>query len=91
MERAKALTGGWIDQTMEPMPKSPVDISALSPAERLDLIEQLWESLTRVEALPVTEAQRAELASRVAALERGEMKTIPLELALTAMRDERLV
>lgn len=71
------------------MRMTPMDISSLSPDERLDLIEQIWESLRGVEDLPVTEAQRAELASRVAALERGEMKTIPLDQALTAIRAAR--
>ena len=68
------------------MGESTVDISGLSPGERLDLIERLWDSLSRSEEPVVTEAQRTELARRIAALERGEMRTIPLEQALTAIR-----
>jgi len=71
------------------MGSSPIDVSGLSPAERLNPIEQLWESLHREGEPRVTEAQRAELASRLAALERGEMKTIPLDQALTAIRPGR--
>jgi putative addiction module component (TIGR02574 family) len=71
------------------MQQSRVDISALNPAERLELIERLWDSLSPPEEVPVTDAQRAELASRVAALERGEMKVIPLEEAITAIRAGR--
>jgi len=70
------------------MRQSPVNIAGLSPTERLDLIEQLWDSLSPAE-VPITEAQRVELASRVAAIERGEMRTIPLEQALTAVRATR--
>ena len=68
------------------MREPPVDISALSPDERLDLIERLWDSLSDV---PVTDAQRAELSSRLDALERGEMQSLPLEDVLAAIRAGR--
>jgi putative addiction module component (TIGR02574 family) len=48
------------------MSLSSVDIAALTPEERLDLLERLWESLTPTpDAVPLTDAQRAELHRRV--------------------------
>jgi putative addiction module component (TIGR02574 family) len=51
---------------MEPL--TPDEISRLTPPERLALIAQLWDSLDH-EQLPLTEAQRAELDSRLASLD----------------------
>ena len=48
-----------------------IDITALTPEERLDLLEQLWESLTPTpEDVPLTDAQRAELDRRLDDLDR---------------------
>jgi putative addiction module component (TIGR02574 family) len=44
---------------------TPDEISRLSPRERLNLIEQLWDSLSDSE-LPVTSLQQAELERRLA-------------------------
>ena len=44
------------------------ELARVSPRERLDLIEALWESLDDKD-LPVTEAQRAELVRRIAGFE----------------------
>jgi putative addiction module component (TIGR02574 family) len=41
------------------------ELARLSPRQRLDLIEFLWESLDD-EDLPVTDTQRAELDQRIA-------------------------
>ncbi len=50
---------------------SPERIRELSPAERIELIELLWESFVEdPNALPVTEEQRAELRRRLAEHER---------------------
>ena len=44
------------------MSKPELDIAALTPEERLSLLEQLWDSLAATpEAIPLTEAQREEL------------------------------
>lgn len=44
------------------------DILQLSVAERLDLVEKIWDSMAASqEALPPTEAQRAELDRRLRA------------------------
>jgi len=45
-----------------------LDISHLTPAERLDLIGQLWDSLAP-EDVHLTPAQDAELARRMASFE----------------------
>jgi len=47
-----------------------IDIEALTPAERLDLLEQLWNSLAASQdSLPLTSAQREELDRRLDDLE----------------------
>lgn len=44
------------------------DILALSPAERILLVEQIWDSIRSVpESLELTDDQREELRSRLAA------------------------
>jgi putative addiction module component (TIGR02574 family) len=45
------------------------EISRLSPEERLRLISQLWDSLDS-DDVPVTSAQRAELARRLDSFEK---------------------
>ncbi len=41
------------------------DVLSLSPADRLQLLEEIWDSLAAApEAIPVTDAQRKELARR---------------------------
>lgn len=53
------------------MSKRGVNIASLTPEERLSLLEELWDSLAAApEAVPLTEAQRAELDRRLDDLER---------------------
>ena len=53
------------------MSSPSIDVENLSPTERLDLLERLWDSLSKnPAAIPVTEAQKSELARRLAAFER---------------------
>lgn len=53
------------------MSDTAVKIEGLSPEERLDLLERLWDSLARTPAeVPVTPEQRAELDRRLAELDR---------------------
>ena len=50
---------------------SPERIRELTPAERIELIELLWESFVEdPDALPLTEEQRTELRRRLAEHER---------------------
>lgn len=44
---------------------SPIDISRLTPAERLRLVEELWDSLSPSD-IPLTTAQADELDRREA-------------------------
>jgi len=57
-----------------------LDVDALTPAERLLLIEQLWDSLDE-EDVPLTEAQQAELAKRIADLEANPADQMSWEAA----------
>ena len=51
------------------MGETPVGIEALSPEERLELLERLWDSLSRTPAsVPLTDPQRVELDRRLDAL-----------------------
>ena len=51
-----------------------IDLNALTDAERLQLLDQVWESFRQVpDSLPVTPAQRAELDRRQAAYDSGDM------------------
>jgi putative addiction module component (TIGR02574 family) len=54
------------------MSATPIDISKLSPTERLRLVEELWDSLTPAE-IPLTPAQVKELDRREA-LHRADPK-----------------
>ncbi|MGH7267209.1 MAG: addiction module protein [Candidatus Rokuibacteriota bacterium] len=67
--------------------KRGLDIAALTPAARLDLLEQLWDSLaTRPAAVPLTEAQRAELDRRLDELEAEGPVGIPWDEVLSRIR-----
>ncbi len=69
------------------MSKSAININALSAEERLELLEQLWESLSQApESVPLTEAQRAELDRRLDDLEREGVTGIPWEEVLQQIR-----
>ena len=53
-------------------------IDTLSTAEKLDLLDALWESLEG-EEVPLTDAQRAELDQRIARYERNPSDVVPWE------------
>jgi putative addiction module component (TIGR02574 family) len=65
----------------------PELVSSLTPAERLELIEILWDSLSATDEPQLTEAQGTELESRVLALERGELGKASLEEVISKIRD----
>lgn len=55
------------------MSNHPFDFSHLSPAERILLAEDLWDSVTaKADAPPLSQAQEEELRHRLAAADRGE-------------------
>lgn len=69
------------------MSKRGLDIAALTPEERLRLLEQLWDSLAATpEAVPLTEAQRAELDRRLDDLELEGPVGIPWDEVLSRIR-----
>jgi putative addiction module component (TIGR02574 family) len=69
------------------MSKTDLDIAALTPEERLSLLEQLWDSLAATPgAIPLTEAQRAELDRRLDDLELEGPIGIPWDEVLSRIR-----
>jgi putative addiction module component (TIGR02574 family) len=60
-----------------------IDISGLTPEEKLDLLERLWDSLSAdPESLALTAAQRAELDRRLDDLDRDGPTGIPADEVL---------
>jgi putative addiction module component (TIGR02574 family) len=64
------------------------ELARLSPRQRLDLIESLWESLDDKD-VPVTEAQRAELDRRIAVLDQDREQSIPWDQLRAELRQRR--
>jgi putative addiction module component (TIGR02574 family) len=58
------LTGAAPLTILQPMNDVAPELARLSPQQRLDLIERLWDSL-KDEDIPLTGAQRAELDRRI--------------------------
>ena len=65
-----------------------IDIASLSPEERLQLLDALWESLSATpEVIPLTNAQREELDRRLEELDREGPTGIPWEEVLRRIRE----
>jgi putative addiction module component (TIGR02574 family) len=64
------------------------ELARLSPRQRLDLIEALWESLDDKD-VPVTEAQRAELDRRIAGLEQDREQSVSWDQLSAELRQRR--
>jgi len=72
------------------MAKAALDLDALSTDERLNLLEDLWESLSKnPAALPLTDAQRAQLDRRLDDLEQDGATGIPWEDVLARIQNGR--
>jgi putative addiction module component (TIGR02574 family) len=69
---ALSLQAGYSEQM------ATLDISRLSPKERLDLIGELWDSLT-AEEVQLTPAQARELDRRIATFAHDAKTAIPWE------------
>ncbi len=55
-----------------------IDLDVLTDAERLQLLDQVWESFRQApDSLPLTAAQRTELDRRQAAYDAGDMPVRP--------------
>ncbi|HLQ36941.1 MAG TPA: addiction module protein [Planctomycetota bacterium] len=64
-----------------------VDLRTMSPQERLDLLSEIWESLSaKPESLPLTDAQRQELDRRLDELESDSSPGIPWQEVLDRIR-----
>jgi putative addiction module component (TIGR02574 family) len=64
------------------------ELTRLSPRQRLDLTERLWESV-KGEDLPLTEAQRAELDRRIEGFDQDREQSIPWERLKAELRERR--
>jgi putative addiction module component (TIGR02574 family) len=64
------------------------ELARLSPRQRLDLIESLWDSLDD-EDVPVTDAQRAELDRRIAGFDQDREHSIPWNQLKAEFRQRR--
>ena len=68
---------------------STIDIAKLSPKERLELLEELWDSLPP-EAVAMTDAQTKELDRRLDELDREGPVGIPWSDVLDRIRNRAL-
>ena len=76
--------------SFDPMARPALQISKLTPAERLRLLEELWESLCDTpEAVPLTEAQRTELDRRLDDLEQDVPTGIPWDDVVRRIHNSR--
>ena len=64
------------------------ELARLSPRQRLDLVEALWESLDDKDA-QVTDAQRAELDRRIAGFDQDQEQSIPWDHLRADLRQRR--
>jgi len=60
------------------------EINSLSTAEKVELLEAVWESL-EADAASLTDSQRAELDSRIARHEQNPSDVIPWENVRTSL------
>jgi putative addiction module component (TIGR02574 family) len=65
---------------------SAIDIAKLSPEERLELLEKLWDSLS-AESIPMTDAQEEELDRRLDELDREGPVGIPWNEVIERIRN----
>jgi putative addiction module component (TIGR02574 family) len=82
------LTGAVALAILSGMSDLIPELARLSPRERLDLIEALWESLDDKD-VPVTEAQRAELDRRIAGFEQDREQSISWDPLSAELRQRR--
>ena len=67
-----------------------IDIANLSTEERLELLEQIWDSLSATpDAIPMTPAQREELDRRLDELDAEGPSGIPWEEVYRRLRERR--
>ena len=76
----KRLQGETIAEETDAMRNTEFDFSKLSVAERIQLAEDLWDSIPEAAEIPLTEAQKAELDRRLEDLERDPDAGEPWEV-----------
>ena len=68
-----------------------IDIAALSVEQRLELLEEIWNSLSATpEAVPMTQPQREELDRRLDELDSEGPVGIPWDEVCRRLRDRRV-
>ena len=66
-----------------------IDISTLTVEQRLELLDEIWESLYETpQAIPLTEAQREELDRRLDEVDRYGPDGIPWDEVLRRLRSK---
>jgi putative addiction module component (TIGR02574 family) len=61
-----------------PTQHKPIDLSHLSLADRIHLVQDLWDSIhDDAQAVPLTAEQKAELERRHAEMESGAVRGLP--------------
>lgn len=67
-----------------------IDVTRLTVEERLQLMDEIWESLsTSPEVFPLTAAQEAELDRRLDEIDQGDDSGIPLEDVVRKIRNKK--
>jgi putative addiction module component (TIGR02574 family) len=84
----EALTGTLAFAILCGMTDLAPELARLSPRQRLDLIESLWESLDEKD-LPVTDALRAELDRRIVDFDQDGAESIPWDQVRDELRQRR--
>ena len=73
-----------------PLPQTSIDLSHLSPADRIHLVQEIWDSIhDDVQAVPLTAEQKAELGRRHAEMETGAVLGLPWEEVRRSLLSQR--
>jgi putative addiction module component (TIGR02574 family) len=71
-------------------PSNPISFEGLSVAERILLVEQIWDSIAaEQEAIELTDAQKEELDRRVAAYEKDPSAGVTWEEIKAATQNKK--
>ncbi|HEX5051998.1 MAG TPA: addiction module protein [Planctomycetota bacterium] len=66
-----------------------IDLTSLTDAERLQLLDEVWESFREApDSLPLTDAQRTELERRQTAYDAGQMFARPWQEVREEIRSQ---
>jgi putative addiction module component (TIGR02574 family) len=72
------------------MAKPAINLGDLTVEERLQLLEEVWDSLSGTpKSLPLTDAQREELDRRLDEIDGGDVTGIPWDEVLEQIRRRR--